>query len=179
MSDSDDGSAATPRQSRRIPLRQNRRSSAKQNGIVNSPGLNANDDEAEKSARRVQRRSTGNNRRNKENEDASDDSDGQAADDYSGSPAGKKGKAAPKARTSDVNGKKNQAGNKSRLSVVNRPTAITTTAASATVVSGTTVNGGTALNLGDITVPVQVPRKVMDDNFEEWMKMATDNVSVD
>ena len=180
MSDSEDGSTATPRQSRRIPLRQNRRSSAKQNGTTNSPGLNANDDEAEKSARRVQRRSTGNNRRNKENEDGEEDSDGQDGDEYAGSPVGKtKGKQALKARSSDANGKKNKAVTKSRLSVVNRPaTMVTTTSASATVVSGTTINGSTMLNLGDVTqVPVQVPRKVMDDNFEEWMKMATDNVS--
>lgn len=176
MSESED---VTPRPSRRIPLRQNRRSSAKQNGAMNSPGLNANDDEAEKSARRVQRRSTGMNRRNQENDD-DEDSDNQGADDYSESPVGKgKGKATQKARKSDLNGQKTKTGKAPRLSVVNRPSAvITTTSASATVVSGTTINGGGMLNLGDLSqLPVQVPRKVMDDNFEEWMKMATDNVS--
>jgi hypothetical protein len=179
MSDSEDGSTVTPPQSRRIPLRQNRRSSAKQNGVANSPGLNANDDEAEKSARRVHRRSTGTNKKNRENDDG-EDSNERAADDYSESPAGKaKGKLVQKARTSDANVQKTKTGTKSRLSVVNRPVAVvTTTSASATVVSGTTVNGGTMLNLGDVSqVPVQVPRKTMDDNFEEWMKMATDNVS--
>jgi hypothetical protein len=84
-----------------------------------------------------------------------------------------------KSRNSDLNGQKTKTGKVPRLSVVNRPSAVnTTTSASATVVSGTTINGGAMLNLGDLSqLPVQVPRKVMDDNFEEWMKMATDNVS--
>jgi hypothetical protein len=119
------------------------------------------------------------NRRNQENDD-DEDSDNQGADDYSESPVGKgKGKAVQKSRNSDLNGQKTKNGKVPRLSVVNRPSAvITTTSASATVVSGTTINGGGMLNLGDLTqLPVQVPRKVMDDNFEEWMKMATDNVS--
>ena len=119
------------------------------------------------------------NRRNQENDEA-EDSDDQGADDYSESPVGKgKGKAAQKARKSDLNGQKTKTGKVPRLSVVNRPSAVnTTTSASATVVSGTTINGGGMLNLGDLSqLPAQVPRKVMDDNFEEWMKMATDNVS--
>ena len=179
MSDQEDGRGDVPRTSRRIPLQVNRRPSGQRNGT----SLNKNDDEAEKSARRVQRRSSGAARRDKENltDDETITSEDQDMDDY-GERAAKKTtrKAKVAGRVSETQVKGNKAAVRPRISVVNRPvTSAPTTAASATMVAGAMVTGNTSVAaLGDITsIPAQVPRKVMDDNFEEWMKMATDNVS--
>ena len=179
MSDEEESRSDAPRASRRIPLQVNKRSSGQRSGT----GLNQNDDEAEKSARRAHRRSSGAVRRNKEDRADGEDvsSEDQDMDDY-GEPAARKTKRKAKVAVgiSDTQVKGNKTAARPRISVVNRPvTSTPTTAASATTVAGATVTGNYSVAaLGDVTtIPNQVPRKVMDDNFEEWMKMATDNVS--
>jgi hypothetical protein len=179
MSEEEDGRGDATRTSRRIPLQANRRSSGQRGGT----GLNKNDDEAEKSARRAHRRSSGFIRGNKDHLADEEDTTSQDhdMDDY-GEPAAKKtkGKGEVAGRVSETQGKGNKIAARPRISVVNRPvTSAPTTAASATMVAGATVSGNSSVAaLGDISnTPGQVPRKVMDDNFEEWMKMATDNVS--
>ena len=179
MSDEEESRSDAPRPSRRIPLQVNKRSSGQRSGT----GLNQNDDEAEKSARRAHRRSSGAVRRNKEDRADGEDvsSEDQDMDDY-GEPAARKTKRKAKVAVgiSDTQVKGNKTAARPRISVVNRPvTSTLTTAASATTVAGATVTGNYSVAaLGDVTtIPNQVPRKVMDDNFEEWMKMATDNVS--
>lgn len=179
MSDEEESRSDAPRASRRIPLQVNKRSSGQRSGT----GLNQNDDEAEKSARRAHRRSSGAVRRNKEDRADGEDvsSEDQDMDDY-GEPAARKTKRKAKVAVgiSDTQVKGNKTAARPRISVVNRPvTSTLTTAASATTVAGATVTGNYSVAaLGDVTtIPNQVPRKVMDDNFEEWMKMATDNVS--
>ena len=58
-----------------------------------------------------------------------------------------------------------------RLSVVNRPSTLSSVNNSMGVIVGSAEGGG-----GGQTQQ-KVSREVMDNNFEEWMKLATDNVS--
>jgi hypothetical protein len=108
---------------------------------------------------------------------SSKDKDSEDETYEDGSPGKGMRKATKPSRTSNA-GKP-----KSRLSVVTRPQGlgVPITSTSATVVQGTKIPHGqarTSLNaLDGQNVQVQVPRQVMDDNFEEWMKLATDNVS--
>lgn len=178
MSD-EEGESATPRQSRRVPLRQNRRSSVKQNNATSSPRLGTNDDEAEKSARRLGRQSVTKKRQGKENVQTSmhdEEGDYNPADDLSSRAPSKTSK---NRKSIAVDRAKKPDGPRHSLTDGRQgiaPQGTLATAASATYVQGTKVSTPTTVG-GAIQTP-QVPRKVMDDNFEEWMKLATDNVSL-